>query len=158
TSPPVRLSAHLLPTAKLRFSCVRSPLETQLASPNRVLEGGSCLALTRPALRALLRRNFALRSESIGCSCAHSLPEPSAFGPVPFASTRRASFFFNHSETIDLIHFKRMCQPLPICSFASLNSSFKTGSVVVKRIRFPSTTMSGSIPLNLHLTKKFASF
>ncbi|HSW86129.1 MAG TPA: hypothetical protein VLG49_01365 [Rhabdochlamydiaceae bacterium] len=45
------------------------PLAPHLALPNRVLGGGVCKALPRTPLRALLRCDLAVRSESIGCSC-----------------------------------------------------------------------------------------
>ncbi len=46
------------------------PLAPHLALKNPVLGGGVCEALP-PTLSALLRWNFSVRSESLGCSRAH---------------------------------------------------------------------------------------
>ena len=58
----------------------RRPLATRLASQNRVLGEGVGQNTTPYALRALLRYDFSLRSESIGCSRA---PSPLRRGPPP---------------------------------------------------------------------------
>lgn len=69
------------------------PLEPHLASPNRVLGGEACG--TQPPLsanRARLCYDFALRSEAIGCSCAHF---PPCQGGSLLALTRRATLGFS---------------------------------------------------------------
>ncbi|MBI2743827.1 MAG: hypothetical protein HYX48_07925 [Chlamydiales bacterium] len=60
---------------RLRYtSC--DHLALHLALPNRVLGEGAYLCTTPGALAALLLRcNFAVRSESIGCSCVHTPPD-----------------------------------------------------------------------------------
>lgn len=68
------------------------PLAPHLALPNRVLEGGVCIALPRTPFRALLRCNFAARSESIGCSCARV--------------TRRANFVTKCKKPITTVEQK----------------------------------------------------
>jgi hypothetical protein len=59
----------------------RRPLAPHLALPNHLLEGGVCKALPRTP-SALLCYDFAVRSESSGCSRAH-FPNPP--GWVPFS-------------------------------------------------------------------------
>ncbi len=61
-----------------------TPLETHLASPNCVLEAEACR--TQPRNRPnglLLRCDFALRSESAGCSRAHLPPWLRLYGRGP---------------------------------------------------------------------------
>jgi len=71
-----------------------APLEPHLALPNRVLGGGVYLCTTPPPCRALLRCDFALRSEAAGCSSS-SLPTPRGVGPssrhlaVPFKNNNQ---------------------------------------------------------------------
>ncbi len=59
-------------------------VELQSALPNRVLESGVGPYPTPDVLRTLLRRNFAVRLEAIGCSCAHFPPGLRLIGRVPF--------------------------------------------------------------------------
>ena len=82
-----------------------APLETHLASPNHVLVKGSCAALT-PTPSAFLRCDFALRSESIGCS-VRSLPalaSPDRAGPSRVASQ---SHIINQLDVLCPRHLKK---------------------------------------------------
>ncbi len=64
----------------LRVRVPSDPLAPYLALKNSVLVGGVCTALPPAPLRALLRWNFSVRSESAGCSRAH-LPNLSVGSP-----------------------------------------------------------------------------
>ena len=56
--------------------------------------GGRAPALIPHALRAFLWCDFAVRSESIGCSSAHFPPGYASGGGTLLASTRSANLFF----------------------------------------------------------------
>ena len=74
--------------------CVRvspaGPRAPHLALPNRVLVGGLCITRTPARFALSCGSDFALRSESIGCS-AHSLPAPSLRGPFHVDSQSHAT-------------------------------------------------------------------
>jgi len=74
------------------------PLELQSTSINRVLVEGVCKALPPAPLRALLRFDFSLWLEAMGCF-KHSLPTPSSRVPFRVMSQGLAKSFENGFPT-----------------------------------------------------------
>src|ERR1700691_4564470 len=71
------------PLAPLRLTSLRQ-IESSIGGPRK--------ALFPHALRALFQIDFAVRSASLGCSCAHFPPDFVSWRAPFFASTRRAIF------------------------------------------------------------------
>ena len=84
-----------------------TPLGPHLALPNRVLIGraGPYPTLHRPD-RALLRYDFAVQSEAIGCSLRSFPPGLRPLSAGPFRVTSQSQFF---PETLTVLLTSQLC-------------------------------------------------
>ena len=91
------LKIQLLETCRVTCGAPTSPatpLETHLASPNRVLVEGPGRALVPHGPGGpLLRCNLALQSESMGYSCARFPPPDFVSGRGPSSRRSQSQFF-----------------------------------------------------------------